>query len=225
MAALQHHMQRSISVYIETLSLSSFRPQVPRTSASLALQVLTIVSNISNERRLSSSAIRPVLWLKKEMSKTDKASFSWGRKTYVVSLLFATDAYRTITACNPERAKDRDCCEERDKVEGGLRRGCRDPLCPWKLEALALLVRGKDADDMNGRCKPDPSIGCVGSRSGLDGLWSPNRADQQALRISSANRRVRSSAASRASTTTCLNPKRASREGFGVDGRAPGRFS
>ena len=109
-------------------------------------------------------------------------------------------------------------------MEGGLLSCCLDEFGPWKFGILAFPVKGKDADDMNGRCSADPSVGWVASLSGFDGFMSPNRADQHARRISSANLRVRSSAASRASTTTCLNPKRASREGFGVDGRAPGIF-
>ncbi len=122
-----------------------------------------------------------------------------------------------ITPCKLASAVERALfVRERVAMDGGL----FSAPDPSRFEVLAF-DKGNEAEDFIGKDSADPSaLPCDPSRSNfsidLDFTISSNRTDQHARWISSEKRRVKSSATTRASVTTCRNPKRGKREGFGV---------
>ena len=90
---------------------------------------------------------------------------------------------------------------------------------PTKVTLLAL-DRGNDVEDFMGKDNAELNAPCDASRSNFvvdfNLTVSSNRTAQHARWISTEKRRVKSSATTRASATTCRNPKRGKRDGFGV---------
>lgn len=92
---------------------------------------------------------------------------------------------------------------------------------PIKVVLLAL-DKGKEVEDFMGKDSAElNALPCDASRSNFDVDFvftvSSNRTAQHARWISSEKRWVKPSATTRASVTTCRNPKRGKREGFGVE--------